>query len=154
MSLLSALKLCVSSIVRSFAFLMFRCSPALALSSLTLIRRHFRSLLLSASKVVSSTYLELLIFLLPIFTHSYFLSESSPVFLMICSAYRLNREIKCTLDTFTNRKPFCLFLFCPDNSFLCSQRRLCVRKVEGWGMPVSFTATHSLSWLMQSKALL
>ena len=41
-------------------------------------------------EVISSAYLRLLMFLLPILIPAY--NSSSPAFLMMCSAYRLNRQ--------------------------------------------------------------
>ena len=70
-------------------FLIFSFKPALSLSSFTLIKRLFSSSSLSAIRVVSSTYLMLLIFLLP--TLILVCNSSSPAFLMMCSAYRLNK---------------------------------------------------------------
>ena len=70
-------------------FLIFSFKPALSLSSFTLIKRLFSSSSLSAIRVVSSTYLMLLIFLLPILIPV--CNSSSPAFLMMCSAYRLNK---------------------------------------------------------------
>ena len=68
-------------------FLIFSLKTALSLSSFTLIKRLFSSSLLSAIRVVSSTYLMLLMFLLIPACNS-----SSPAFLMMCSAYRLNKQ--------------------------------------------------------------
>ena len=57
MSSLFVVKLYISSVEMIFVFLIFNCSPALALSSLIFIRSWFKSLLLSASEMVSSAYL-------------------------------------------------------------------------------------------------
>ena len=64
--------------------------PALSLSSFTLIKRIFRSISLSAVRVVPSTYLRLLVFLQPVLTPA--CDSSSLAFLMMCSAYRLNKQ--------------------------------------------------------------
>ena len=72
------------------AFLIFSCKPALSLPSFALIKRLFSSSLLSAIRVVSSAYLRLLMFLPPILILA--CNSSSPAFLMMCSAYRLNRQ--------------------------------------------------------------
>ena len=94
MSLLFLLKLYISSVVMIFVFLMFKFSPTSALS-FAFIRSCFRSVLISASKVALSMYLKLFIILPLIFNpHS---SESSPAFHVMCFAYKLSREIKCTL---------------------------------------------------------
>ena len=50
----------------TLVFWIFSFKPALSLSSLTLIKRLFSSSLLSAIRVISSAYLRLLMFLLPI----------------------------------------------------------------------------------------
>ena len=68
------------------------------LSSFTLIKRFFSSFSLSAIKMVSSAYLRLLIFLPPILIPAY--NSSSPAFLMMCSACKLNKQGN-------NRQPCC-----------------------------------------------
>ena len=70
-------------------FLIFSLKPALSLSSFTLIKKLFSSSLLSAIRVVSSAYLKLLMFLLPVLIPV--CKSSSPAFLMMCLAYRLNK---------------------------------------------------------------
>ena len=59
-------------------------------SPVTFINRLFSSSLLSAIKVVSSAYLRLLIFLLAILILA--CASSSPLFLMMYSAYKLNKQ--------------------------------------------------------------
>ena len=71
-----------------FFFLVFSLKPALSLSSFTLIKRLFSSSSLSAIRVVSSAYLRLLMFLLP-WLHP---DNAPSPFLMMCSAYRLNKQ--------------------------------------------------------------
>ena len=56
----------------------------------TFIKRLFSSSSLSAIRVVSSAYLKLLIFLLAILIPA--CASSSPVFLMMYSAYKLNKQ--------------------------------------------------------------
>ena len=63
--------------------------PTFSLSSFTFIKRLFSSSSFSAIKVVSSAYLSL-IFLLAILIPA--CAYSSPVFLMMCSAYKLNKQ--------------------------------------------------------------
>ena len=65
-------------------FWMLSFKPAFSLSSFTFIKRLFGSSLLSAIRVVSSAYLKLLIFLLPILITA--CAFSSPAFLMMYSA--------------------------------------------------------------------
>ena len=72
-----------------FFFLIFSFKPALLLS-FTLIKRFFGSSLLSAVRVVSSTYLMLLMFFSPPLIPA--CSPSSPAFLVMCSVYRLNKQ--------------------------------------------------------------
>ena len=62
--------------------------PTFSLSSFTFIKRLFSSSSLSAIRVVSSAYLRLLIFLPAVLIRA--CASSSPVFLMMHSAYKLN----------------------------------------------------------------
>ena len=64
--------------------------PTFSLSSFTFIKRFFSSYLLSAIRVVSCTYLKLLIFLLAILIPA--CASSSPAFLIMYSAYKLNEQ--------------------------------------------------------------
>ena len=64
--------------------------PAFSLSSFTFIKRLLSSSSLSAIRVVSSAYLSLLIFLLAILIPAY--ASSSAAFLIIYSAYKLNKQ--------------------------------------------------------------
>ena len=64
--------------------------PTFSLSSFTFIKRLFSSSSLSAISVVSSGYLRLLIFLLAILIPACVFS--SPAFLMMYSAYKLNKQ--------------------------------------------------------------
>ena len=70
-------------------FWMLSFKPTFSLSSFTSIKRLFSSSSLSAIRVVSSAYLRLLIFLLAILIPA--CASSSPAFLMIYSAYKLNK---------------------------------------------------------------
>ena len=71
------------------SFLMLSFKPTFSLTSFTFIKGIFSSSL-SAIWVVSSAYLRLLIFLLAILIPA--CASSSPVFLMMCSAYKLNKQ--------------------------------------------------------------
>ena len=75
--------------------LIFSFNPALSLSSCTLIRRLFSPSLFSAITVVSSAYLRLLMFLPPVLIPACNSPSNSPspAFLMMCSAYRLNKQV-------------------------------------------------------------
>ena len=71
-------------------FWMLSFKPTFSLSSFTFIKRFFSYSSLSAIRVVSSAYLRLLIFLLAILIPV--CASSSPAFLMIYSAYKLNKQ--------------------------------------------------------------
>ena len=64
--------------------------PTFSLSSFTFIKGLFSSFLLSAVRVVSSAYLRLLIFLPAILIPA--CASSSPAFLLMYSAYKLNKQ--------------------------------------------------------------
>ena len=74
----------------TLVFWMLSFMPTFSLSSFSYIKRLFSSSSLSAIRVVSSAYLRLLIFLLAILIPAY--ASSSPAFLMIYSAYKLNKQ--------------------------------------------------------------
>ena len=71
-------------------FWMLSFKPTFSLSSFTFIKRLFSSSSLSAIRVVSSAYLRLLIFLPATLIPAY--ASSSPAFLMMYSAYKLNKQ--------------------------------------------------------------
>ena len=71
-------------------FWMLSFKPTFSLSSFTFIKRFFSSSSLSAIRVVSSAYLRLLIFLPAILIPA--CASSSPAFLMMSSAYKLNKQ--------------------------------------------------------------
>ena len=71
-------------------FWMLSFKPTFSLSTFTFIKRLFSSSSLSAISVVSSAYLRLLIFLLAILIPA--CASSSPAFLMMNSAYKLNKQ--------------------------------------------------------------
>ena len=70
-------------------FLIFNIKPAISLSYFTL-KRLFSFSSLSAIKVVSTTYLRLLMFLPPVWIPV--CDSSSLAFLMMCSPYWLNKQ--------------------------------------------------------------
>ena len=127
--------------------------PTFSLSSFTFIKRLFSSSSLSAIRVVSSAYLRLLIFLLAILIPA--CASSSPAFLMMDSAHKLNKQgdsiqpwrtsfpiwnqsaVPCPVLTVASW-PICRFL---------------KRQVRWCGIPISFRIFHSLLWSTQSKAL-
>ena len=71
-------------------FWMLSFKPTFSLSTFTFTKRLFSSSFLSAVRVVSSAYLRLLIFLLAIYIPA--CASSSPVFPMMYSAYKLNKQ--------------------------------------------------------------
>ena len=73
-----------------FVFWMLSFKPGFSLSSFSFIKRLFSSSFLSAIKAVSSAYLRLLIFLLAILIPA--CDSFSPVFHMMYSAYKLNKQ--------------------------------------------------------------
>ena len=134
-------------------FWMLSFKPNFSLSSFTFIKRLFSSSLLSAIRVVSSAYLRLLIFLLAILIPA--CASSSPVFLVIYSAYMLNKQGD-------SIQPWCTpFPIWSQSVVPCSfltvaswpAYRLLKRQISQSGIPISFRIFHSLLWSTQSKAL-
>ena len=127
--------------------------PTFSLYSFTLIRRLFSSSKLSAIMVVSSSYLRLLIFcpavLIPAF------ASSSPAFLMMYSAYKLNMQSDNIQPWHT---PFPIWnksvVPCPVLTVPSWHAyRFLKRQVRWSGILISFRIFHSLLWSTQSKAL-
>ena len=75
--------------VMIFGFWMLSFKADFSLSSFTFIKRLFSSSLISSIRVVSSAYMSLLLFLLAILIPA--CDSSSPEFLMMYSAYKLNK---------------------------------------------------------------
>ena len=127
--------------------------PTLSLSPFTFIKRLFRSSSLSAIRVVSSTYLRLLIFLPAILIPAY--ASSSQAFLMMYSALKLNKQgddIQPWRTPFPiwNQSvvPYPVLTVAPWPAY-----RFLKRQVRWFGIPISFKIFHSLLWSTQSKAL-
>ena len=109
---------------------------------------------LSAIRVVSSTYLRLFMFLLPVLIPA--CNSSSPAFLMMCSVHSLNKQGDSRQPC---RTPFsvlnqsvvpyrvltCCFLTCLQVSQETGKMMS--------GIPISLRVFHSLLWSTQSKAL-
>ena len=76
--------------VMILVFQMLSFKPTFSFSSFTFIKRLFSSSSLSAIRLVSPAYLRLLIFLWAILIPAY--ASSSPAFLMMYSAYKLNKQ--------------------------------------------------------------
>ena len=134
-------------------FWMLSFTPAFSLSSFTFIKRLFSSSSLSAIRVVSSAYLRLLIFLSAILILTY--AFSNPLFLMMCSANKLNKhsdniQFWCTPFPIWNPSvvpcPILTVASWPTYRFL-------KRQVRWSGIPISFTIFHNLLWSTQWQAL-
>ena len=140
-------------ILVGFFFLIFSLKLALSLSCVTLIKKFFSSFSLSAVRVVSSTYLRLLMFLPSVLIPAY--NSSSLAFLMMCSAYRLNKQVD-------NRQPRHIPFLILNHSVIPYRvlitaswptYRFLRRQVRWSGIPIFLRAFHSLLWSTQSKAL-
>ena len=130
-------------------FWMLSFKPTFPLSSFTFIKRLFSSSSLSAIRVVSSAYLRLLIFLLAILIPA--CASSSPVFLMMYSAYKLNKQSD-------NIQPWCTpfpiwnpsVVPCPVLTVASwPAYRFLKRQVRWSGIHISFRIFHSLLWSTQ-----
>ena len=116
-------------------------------------KRLFSSSSLSAIRVVSSAYLRWLIFLPAILIPA--CASSSPAFLMMYSAYKVNKQGDniqpcCTPCPIWNQSvvpcPVLTVASWPAYRFL-------KRQVRWSGIPISFRIYHSLLWSTHSKAL-
>ena len=134
-------------------FWMLSLKQTFSLSSFTFIKRLFSSSLISAIRVVSSVYLRLLIFLPAILIPA--CASSSPAFLMMYSAYKLNKHGN-------SRQPWCThFPICNQYVVPCPvltvaswpAYRFLKRQVRCSGTPISVRIFHSLLWSTQSKVL-
>ena len=132
-----------------FFFWMLSFKPTFSLSSFTFIKKLFNSYSLSAIRVVSSSYLRLLIFLLAILIPA--CVSSSPAFLMMYSTYKLNKQGDiiqpwCTPFPIWNQSvvpgPVLTVASWPAYRFL-------KRQVRWSGIPISWRIVHSLSWSTQ-----
>ena len=130
-------------------FWMLSFKPTFSLSYFTFIKRLFSSSL-SAIRVVSSAYLRLLIFLPAILIPA--CASSSPAFLKMYSAYKLNKQGD-------NIQPWCTsFPICNQSVVPCLvltvaswlEYRFLRRHVRWCGIPISFRIFHSLLWSTQS----
>ena len=133
-------------------FWMLNFKQTFSLSSFTFIKKLFSSLF-SAKRVVSSVYLRLLIFPPAILIPA--CAFSSPVFLMMYSAYKLHKQGDniqpwCTTFPIWNQSvvpcPVLTVTFWPAYRFL-------KRQVKWSGIPISFRIFHSSLWFTQSRAL-
>ena len=136
-----------------FTFWMLIFKPTFLLSCFTFIKRLFSSSSLSSIKVLSSAYLRLLIFLPAILIPV--CASYSPVFLMMYSAYKLNKQGD---DIQPWRTPFPIWnqsvVPCPVLTVgSWSAYRFLRRQVRWSSFPVSWRIFQSLLWSTQSKAL-
>ena len=134
-------------------FRMLSFKPTFSLSSFTFSKRIFSSSSLSAIRVVSSAYLRLLIILPAILIPA--CASSSPAFLMMYSACKLNKQGD-------NIQPWCTpfpiwnqsVVPCPVLTVASwPAYRFLKRQIRQSGMPISFRIFHSLLLSTQSKAL-
>ena len=134
-------------------FWMLSFKPTFLLSSFTFIKRFFSSSLLSAITVVSSAYLRLLIFLPAILIPA--CASSSPAFLMMYSAYKLNKPGDNVQPWRTPLLIWNQFIVpCPVLTVAPWPAHRFLRKQVSWsGVPISWRICHSLLWSTQSKTL-
>ena len=126
-------------------FWMVSFKPTFSLSSFTFIKRLFSYSSLSPTRVVSSAYLRLLIFLPAILIPA--CASSSLAFLMMNSAYKLNKQAD-------NRQPWCTPFPIWNQSVPCPiltvaswpAYRFLKRHIRRSGIPISFRIFHSLLW--------
>ena len=128
-----------------FVLWMLTFKPTFSLSSFTFTKRLFSSSL-SAIRVVSSGYLRLLIFLLAILIPAF--ASSSPAFLIMYSAYKLNKQGD---NIQPWRTPFPIWnqsvVPCPVLTVASwPAHRFLKRQVRWSGIPISFRIFHSLLW--------
>ena len=134
-------------------FWMLNFKPTFSLSSFTYIKKLFSSSSLSAIRVVSTAYLRLLMFLPAILIQV--CASSSPAFLIMYSAYKLNKQGD---NIQPWRTPFPIWnqsvVPCPVLAVASwPAYRLLKRQVRWSGIPISFRIFHSLLWFTQLKAL-
>ena len=134
-------------------FWMLSFKPPFSLSSFTFIKRLFSSSSLSAIRVVSSAYLRLLVFLPAVLIPA--CASSSPAFLMMYFAYKLNKQGDNIQPWHT---PFPIWnqsvIPCPVLTVPSSPAyRFLKRQVRWSGIPLSLRIFQSLLWSTKSKAL-
>ena len=132
-------------------FWMLSFKPAFSVSSF--IKRLFSSSSLSAIRAVSSAYLRLLIFLPAILIPA--CASSSPAFLMMYSAYKLNKQGD-NIQPWHTPFPIWKQSVVPRPVLTVASwpaYRFLKRQVRWSGIPISFRIFHSLLWSTQSQAL-
>ena len=136
-----------------FVFWMLSFKPTFSLSTFTFIKRLLSSSSLSAIKVVSSAYLRLLRFLLAILIPA--CVSSSPAFLMMYFAYKLNKQGD-NIQPWQTPFPIWNQSVVPCPVLTLSSwpaYKFLKRQIRCSGIPISFRIFHSLLWSTQSKAL-
>ena len=137
----------------TLVFWMLSFKPTYSFSSFTFIKRLFSSSSLSAIRVVSSAYLNLLLFLPAVLISAY--ASSDPALLMIYSAYKLNKQgdniqTWCTPFPIWNQS----VVPCPVLTVASWPAYKFFRRQIRWsGIPISLRIFHSLLWSTQSKSL-
>ena len=127
-----------------FVFWMLSFKPIFSLSSFTFIKRLCNSSLLSTIMVVSSSYLRLFIFLLAILIPA--CTSSSPVFLMMYSVYKYNKQGD-NIQPWHTPFPIWNQSVVPGPVLTVSSwpaYRFLKREVRWSGIPISWRIFHSL----------
>ena len=134
-------------------FWMLSFKPTFSLSSFTFIKKLSSSSSLSTIRVVSSAYLRLLIFLPAILIPA--CDSSSPAFLMMYSAYKLNKQGDNTQSWRTHFPILNQSVFpCPVlNIASWTAYRFLRRQVRWSDIPKYLRIFHSILWCTQSKVL-
>ena len=127
--------------------------PAFSFPSFTFIKRLFISSSLSAIRVELSVYLRLLIFHLAILTPA--CASCSPVFHMMYSAYKLNKQDD-NIQAWPTPFPIWTQSVVPYPVLTVSSwsaYRFLRMQVRWSGIPIYFRICHSLLWTTLSKTL-
>ena len=135
------------------AFWMLSFKPGFSLPSFTFIRRLFSSSSLFATRVVSSAYLRLLIFLPTISIPA--CESFSLAFHMTCSAMKLNKQGD-NIEPWHTPFPILNQSVVPCQVLTVASWPICrflTRQVRWSGIPVSLRIFQSLLWSTQSKTL-
>ena len=133
-------------------FWMLSFKPEFSLFSFTFIKK-LSSSSLSAIRVVSSAYLRSLVFLLAILIPA--CASLSPVFLMMFSACKLNKQGD-NIQPWQTPSPIWNQSIVPCPVLIVASwpaHRFLRRQVRWSDIPISWRISHSLLWSAQSKAL-
>ena len=136
-----------------FIFWILNFKSGFSISTFTFVKTLFSSFLFSGIRVVSFSFLKLLIFLLAILIPA--CASSSPAFSMMYSEYKLNKQGD-------NIQPWCTpfpiwnqsVVSCPVLTVASWPAYRFLRRQVRWsGIPISLRIFHSLWWPTPSKAL-